>query len=269
MPPRQVCGRVWLANVILCPMAGLACDPGSVRQGDFHAEMRRVFRREVSHFTGMAFGSGMQATACNLQGPPRPRDDEFVAPAALAMPGDPGARPFQPVGPGEGGDGLAWSGFRMPGAPKRWMAWFSALMQKSASSVVELRRARTVRTVAPVGPRKPPRGSMATARSAILACRPRSVASAISAATALPPRSKMPAAPDSRACFHGGIIVGSASQATASSGTKKALPSPKPRDRLRRPRPAPTPPAYPSAPHAPPHSLGKSSPGPCSDPPHP
>ena len=107
----------------------------------------------------------------------------------------------------------------MPGAPKRWMAWFSALMQKSACSVVELRRARTVRTVAPVGPRKPPRGSMATARSAILACRSRTASASTPAATPCRPAQRCQPRPPAAPAF----MEGSAS------------------DRLRRPRPAPAP----------------------------
>ena len=40
---------------------------------------------------------------------------------------------------------LPWSVFMIPGAPKRWMASFSASTQKSASSVFEMRQARTLR----------------------------------------------------------------------------------------------------------------------------
>ena len=38
-----------------------------------------------------------------------------------------------------------WSVFMIPGAPKRWMASFSASTQKSASSVFDIRQANTLR----------------------------------------------------------------------------------------------------------------------------
>ena len=80
-------------------------------------------------------------------------------------------------------------------------------------------RAIAVRTVAPVGPRKPHRGSMATARSAILAGRSRTASASPPAATPCCPARKCQPYPPAAPAF----MEGSAS------------------DRLRRPRPAPAP----------------------------
>ena len=91
----------------------------------------------------------MQVDALVFERPPQPLDEDVVEEPALAIHRDAHADLAQPVRPGEGRELEPWSEFMISGTPNLWIASFNASTQKSASSVLEMRQARTLRVASP------------------------------------------------------------------------------------------------------------------------
>ncbi|WP_190325585.1 hypothetical protein [Salipiger aestuarii] len=87
----------------------------------------------------------MQLDALILRGSPETLDEDVVEAAPCSVHRDPGADPFQPVGPNKGRELRTLIGVQYLGRPKPWSASFNASTQKSAASVFEMRQARTLR----------------------------------------------------------------------------------------------------------------------------